>query len=72
MKPYKHKKLTDSPDIADIKSEGRASHVGKFAGKGGDFRPYCAPVAKAKTRRNLKRADKARTDRQIREDLRDA
>jgi len=39
--------ITEWPDVGDIKTEARASHVG---GKN-----YCRPSAKAKTRRTQKR-----------------
>ena len=60
-------KLTEGPDVADIKSEGRRSSVGKCSVRGGKSRGYCAPKAKATTRRHLKRADKAKIDKEWRE-----
>lgn len=63
MKPYLHKRLTEAPDVADIRSEGRASRVGKL-----DGHQYCQPTSKAKARRTLKRRDRAAAQRQLRED----
>ena len=64
MKPYKTKKLTECPDVADIKTEGRRSAVGQYAGKSGEYHGYTkSKTNKAAIRRNLKRADKARVKR---------
>jgi hypothetical protein len=60
MHPYQTRKLTEGPDVSDIKTEGRASHVGKLGKRG-----YNKSAAKAKTRRNLKRADKAKVNKAI-------
>ena len=69
MKPYKTIKLTQYPDILDITNEGRASHIGRLPEKSGEFKPYAAnPIEKRKTRRGLKRRDKAREMRQLRKD----
>lgn len=60
MKPYQNRKLTEYPDVADITSEGRASHIGKLKrGRG-----YCSSKGKKAARRNLKRADRAKSLRQ--------
>lgn len=70
MKPYQTKRLTEGPDVADIRTEGRKSIVGvAFIRNGkpvrpwrrnpnGDYRGYNKPHAKAVTRRNMKRSDK--------------
>lgn len=64
MHPYKTIRFTEAPDLGDIKSEGRASHVGvslggkNSRGRGNDFRRTSRSVRK--TRRYLKRSDKAR------------
>jgi hypothetical protein len=55
VKPYQSIKLTEQPDVADIKSEGRRSHVGKL--KRG--KRYCSGNSKWAARRRLKRLDKA-------------
>lgn len=80
MKPYQIRKLTDSPDVGEIRSEGRKSAVGKVAiinGKptrywkrndGSEYNGYCKPHAKAVARRNIKRADKAKVMKQIKKD----
>lgn len=73
MKPYVTRKLTEGPDVADIRTEGRKSAVGRVAiinGKpnrfwrernpNGDYRGYSKPAAKATMRRNMKRSDKAK------------
>lgn len=64
MKAYKTIRFTEAPDIGDIKEEGRASHVGKLAGRSGEYRPYTRSAsARRATRRTLKRADKARFEK---------
>jgi hypothetical protein len=68
MKPYRTIRLTEQPDVADIQAEGRKSSVGRFAEKGGDFKPYTRNASARKAvRRALKKADK---NRQAREDRR--
>lgn len=59
MKPYATIRLTEFPDVADIKGEGRASHIGRFAEPGGDYKNYTrkAHIRRA-TRRYLKRVDR--------------
>ena len=52
MRPYRTIKFTEFPDIGDIQAEGRASHVGRFAEKGGDYKPY---IRSAKVRRAVRR-----------------
>jgi hypothetical protein len=61
MKPYETIRLGHAPDIADIQSQARASHVGRLPEKAGVFKSYIrkSKVRKA-VRRNLKRADRAR------------
>lgn len=59
MRPYKLRKLTDSPDVADIHEEGRASRDGRL-----DDRSYMSPSNKAIARRRLKRIDRAAQIRQ--------
>lgn len=61
MRAYETIKFTERPDVADIRSEGRKSSVGKLRHGGG--RGYCKPVAKRRVRRALKRADKVRASR---------
>ena len=58
MKPYKHRKLEESPDCADIKCEGRRSRVGSPPGKSGECRSNFKRGKLKKVRRHLKRADK--------------
>jgi hypothetical protein len=65
MKPYETIRLTECPDVGDIQSEGRASHVGKLREIGGDFKPYLRTPKRKATRRGLKRADKARSLRDL-------
>lgn len=57
MKPYKFRKLTEGPDIADIQAEGRHSRAGRF-----DEKSYTNPKAKRQARRRLKRQDKHQQD----------
>ena len=61
MKPYTTIKLTENPDVGDIREQGRKSSVGKL--KNG--RGYSAGPSKKTTRRNLKRADRQAVDRQV-------
>lgn len=81
MKPYTTKRLTDSPDVADIRTEGRKSAVGRVAiingkpsrfwrerNQNGDYRGYNKPAAKATMRRNMKRADKAKVNKLLEND----
>ena len=65
MKPYETIRLGHAPDIADIQSQARASHVGRLTERAGVFKPYIrkSKVRKA-VRRNLKRADRARVAEQ--------
>ncbi len=61
MHPYNFRKLTESPDVGDIKEEGRKSSTGKYPEKGGEFKGYTRKSRnKRATRRYLKRADKAK------------
>lgn len=61
MRPYQYKKLTEAPDVGDIREEGRASHVGKLKrGRG-----YVSSSTKKTVRRYLKRADKAKALKDI-------
>ena len=60
MKPYANRRLTSNPDVGDIRTEGRKSSVGRLPGK---ERGYNKPAKKKTTRRNLKRADKAKTQK---------
>jgi hypothetical protein len=59
MIPYKNKKLTSWPDVADIHSEGRNTSAG-----GKDY--LRNRKKKAAIRRNLKRADKQISMKEIR------
>lgn len=61
MRPYENYRFIEQPDVADIREQGRASHVGKFPGKGGDYRGYCRPAGKRATRRAMKRGDRAKS-----------
>jgi hypothetical protein len=66
MKPYNTIRLEDSPDKGDIHVEARKSSVGIYGGPGGDFRgSHQNKTNKRQTRRQLKRADKARTNKNI-------
>lgn len=66
MKPYANRRLTSNPDVGDIRTEGRKSSVGRLPDK---KRGYNKSAKKKTTRRHLKRADKAKTNRRlIRED----
>lgn len=58
MRPY-GVKVEEHPDVADIKEMGSASHVGKLAGKSGDYHSYCKGNSKARTRRYWKRRARA-------------
>jgi len=72
MKPYETHKLTDYPDVGDIRAEGRKSSVGRIVivkGKAARpwkqrneliYRGYSKPNSKKAMRRNMKRADKAK------------
>lgn len=65
MKPYSTIRLTECPDVGDIKADGRASHVGKIAEPSGVFKPYTRKAANRRAvRRSLKRADRARSLRE--------
>jgi hypothetical protein len=56
MRPYKTIRLIEGPDVADIKSEGRKSSVGRL-----DQRGYFKNRAsKRATRRAMKKADRNR------------
>ncbi len=69
MRPYNTIKPIEHPDILDITTQARASHVGRLPGKSGDFKPYAVnPKTKAQTRRNLKRRDRQAVTRQIAKD----
>lgn len=68
MKPYTTRRLTDTPDVADILTEGRKGSVGKFPGRSGAFRGYCSSKKKRLTRRHLKRSDKAKMQRVLKND----
>ena len=58
MKPY-GVIVEEGPDVADIKEMGSKSCTGKFAGKSGDYHPYCRGDAKARTRRRWARRARA-------------
>jgi hypothetical protein len=60
MKPYQTIKLIEYPDIADIKSDGRKSSVGRVD-DGRDYHGYCRSKHKKISRRHMKRSDKARS-----------
>ncbi len=68
MKPYQNIKLDACPDVADGKADGRKASTVNLPGKGGKARSNQAPPKKAAARRSLKRSDKARTARRIREE----
>lgn len=64
MRAYFHRRFIEGPDVADIKSEGRASHVGRFAQKDGSFKSYTRrPQIRRGIRRYLKHQDNRRIDR---------
>jgi hypothetical protein len=61
MHPYETIKLTERPNVADVKDEGRKSSVGKLPSRSGEFKPYTRnPRRRRAVRRSLKRADRAR------------
>jgi hypothetical protein len=66
MKPYQNIKLDACPDVADGKAEGRKASAVNLRVRGGKARSNQSPAKKAAARRSLKRSDKARTVRQIR------
>lgn len=61
MHPYKYKKLTSCPDVADCQIEGRNFSAG---GKN-----YCNPKNKASSRRYIKRSDKNKIDKETIKDI---
>jgi hypothetical protein len=61
MRPYRNIKLTEYPDVGDIRSEGRRSAIGRIHSDRG----YCRPVAKAVVRRALKKADRRISTREL-------
>jgi len=63
MRAYQTIKFILGPDVADIQADGRKSSIGRFREKGGDYKPYSRSDNKKKTRRYLKRSDKARIER---------
>lgn len=70
MRPYKTIRFTEGPDVGDIHAEGRRTAVGRIkrgtAYKGKvvhNDRGYVKSVAKAATRRILKRRDRGRVER---------
>ncbi len=65
MHPYQTIKLTEGPDVGDIRAEGRHSSVGKLPNKTGEFRSYCRSANRKVVRRHLKRSDKARALRNL-------
>lgn len=70
MKPYTHIRLQASADCADGVGEARKSSAVNVPGKGGDIHNSTRnATAKRKTRRSMKRADKAKTWREIQNDL---
>jgi hypothetical protein len=61
MRAYQNQRFIEGPDVGDVQSEGRASHIGKIAEKSGEFKPYTRnPENRRATRRTLKRRDKQR------------
>ena len=68
MRPYRTTRLTEGPDVGDIKREGRKSSVG-FSINGTRIvrhtRGYSQAKQKKKVRRAMKRADRARLDREL-------
>jgi hypothetical protein len=64
MRAYQNSRFIEGPDVADIREQGRASHVGKLPERCGVFKPYFRNAeARRATRRSLKRADKNKTSR---------
>lgn len=70
MRPYETFKLTEQPDIADIRREARHSRVGRNQEPSGDYKPYLRNSdTKKKVRRTLKRRDKARAIKEIEKEM---
>jgi len=58
MRPYQTFKLEDSPDMADLRHDGRSKDW-----RSKDARPvFREPVAKREVRRHLKRVDRSKMD----------
>ena len=53
MKPYQNKKLEQSPDVGDIREEGRKSSVGKLPSKSGEYKSY---FRRAKNKKTIRRS----------------
>ena len=70
MRPY-GVLIIEHPDVADIQAMGAKGSVGKFPGKGGDYRGYARGDNKRRTRRLHKRRARRDGRTQIREQLRD-
>lgn len=61
MHPYQTRKLTEYPNVADIKAEGRKSSSSGRPSRSGEFKPHTRnPRRRRAIRRSLKRADRAR------------
>jgi len=58
MRPYSNIRLTEAPDVGDIRSEGRKSSVGRLDGRG----YFKNRVSKRATRRALKKANRNRAE----------
>lgn len=66
MRAYHNIRFIEHPDIGDIQSQGRASHVGKIPEKCGVFKPYIRNSASRRSiRRYLKRVDRRLQDRLV-------
>jgi len=66
MRPYVNKRLRDEPDGWDFASDGRKASIGTRPKKSGDYRGL-KPEKKKRTRRSLKRKDKALSAKAVKE-----
>jgi len=71
MRPYLSIRLTQWPDMADLKAEGRKAAAGNLRGRNGrDIRGlFRHPRVKRAVRRTLKRIDRRRVQAQAVEDM---
>jgi hypothetical protein len=67
MRPYTTFRFSNFPDVGDIKAEGRKSSAGQLPGKSGEYHSLTRnPNRRRQVRRTLKRSDKARVSRMLR------
>ena len=60
----------EGPDVGEIKSLGLKSSTGRFAEKGGDYKPYTRNAeSRNATRRTFKRIERMTAKRDIQKDL---